>query len=247
MNNFIPYKCESITPSDLSSKNILMIGRGDDPVKRFDMGLKAMPYIIKEIPECQMIIISEPIQNLKNLVSELQLENNVKFVGYTSNPEIYYKNASLHIFPTLAEAFPNILSETLCYGIPNILTGLDYVTASKKGSLITYDDSPLSIANLAIKILKNKKYRKKLGNEARNYIKQFRNELILEKWIKVILSIYKGDHFYEEMRKKEQTIKKYDALKIIRNQIKLLKERRKEFEKITIKEIENLTFMENLK
>ena len=49
------------------------------------------------------------------------MENFVKFEGYTSNPSIYYKNASLHLFPTLVEAFPNILSETKIYGIPNML------------------------------------------------------------------------------------------------------------------------------
>ena len=135
MNNFIPYEYKSISPSNLLSKNILMIGRAGDPIKRFDMGIKAMPYIIKEIPECQMIVIAknDSVTKLKQLVNELNLENNVKFVGYTPNPELFYKNASLHIFPTVAEAFPNILTETLSYGIPNILTGLDYSTISKGG------------------------------------------------------------------------------------------------------------------
>ena len=50
---------------------------------------------------------------------------------------------NLHLFPTLVEAFPNILSETLSYGIPNILCGLDYVSTSKGGTIIIYDDSPI--------------------------------------------------------------------------------------------------------
>ena len=82
----------------------------------------------------------------------MNLENSIKFIGYISNPEIYYKNASLHIFPTIAEAFPNILSETLIYGIPNILTGLDYVSTSKVGTTIIYDDSPISILKIAINL-----------------------------------------------------------------------------------------------
>ena len=98
MNNFIPYEYKSIVPSDLSSKMVLMIGRGDDPVKRFDLGIKAMQYIIKEIPECEMNIISnsQHIQNLKKLVNQLDLGKNVKFVGYFSDPSILYKKASLH-------------------------------------------------------------------------------------------------------------------------------------------------------
>ena len=72
---------------------------------------------------------------------------NIKFVGYTSTPEIYFKDASLHIFPTIAEAFPMVLSETKIYGIPNILVGIDYVSASKEGVVIVYDDNPKIIAS----------------------------------------------------------------------------------------------------
>ena len=59
MNNFITYDINSIIPSDLSSNIILMIGRGDDPIKRFGLGIYSMVYIIKEIPNCQMKIISK--------------------------------------------------------------------------------------------------------------------------------------------------------------------------------------------
>ena len=37
-----------------------MIGRADDTLKRFDLGIKAMEIIIKEIPDCEMNIISFP-------------------------------------------------------------------------------------------------------------------------------------------------------------------------------------------
>ena len=108
-------------------------------------------------------------------MKELNLENFLKFEGYTPNPSIYYKNASIHIFPTLAEAFPNILSETKIYGIPNVLVGLDYVTCSNGGTVIIYDDSPLSIAKVIIKILRNRRYKEKLGRDARLSMKKLDN------------------------------------------------------------------------
>ena len=248
MNNFIPYEFNNIKPSDLSSKIILMIGRGDDPIKRFDLGIRAMKYISEKVPDSEMKIISKEdnIKNLKHLTLQLNLNNSIRFLGYSANPEIYYKNASLHLFPTLVEAFPNILSETLSYGIPNILCGLDYVSTSKGGTIIIYDDSPISIAKEAIKILNNKRYRQNLGKQARKNIKKYKNDLLLEKWIKIILSIYKGDNYYEEVRKKDKKLFKDDFLKVINNQIKLLKMRIKKFENITLNDIENVTFMENI-
>ena len=248
MNNFISYELNSIHTSDLSSKTILMIGRGDDKIKRFDLGIQAMKYIIGNITECEMKVISEVtnIQDLYKLVHELNLENSIKFVGYTPNPEKYYINASLHIFPTLVECFPCVLSETLSYGIPNILVGLDYVSASNEGTVIIYDDSPISISKVAIEILINDKYRRKLGKEARNGMKKFNNTLLLKKWVNVILSIYNGDNYYNSLRNKDKKINKKDSLKIINNQVKLLQIRINKFKNISIKDIENFTFMENL-
>ena len=245
MNNFITYEFKSIEPSDLSSKIILMIGRGDDKTKRFDLGIKAMKYIIEEIPETEMRIISKliNIEYLKNIIKELNLESKIQFVGYTSKPEIYYKNASLHLFPTLVEAFPNILSETLIYGIPNILVGLDYVSTAKGGSVIIYNDSPFSIAKVAIKILKNNRYRKKLGREARKNMKKYKNEILAKKWINLLLSIYKGDNYYNELRNEEKKINDDDSKKIIENQIILLKQRNKKYQNITIQNIQNFTYL----
>ena len=48
------YESNDITPSDLSSNTILMIGRGDDRTKRFDLGIKAMKHIVSEIPQSEM-------------------------------------------------------------------------------------------------------------------------------------------------------------------------------------------------
>ena len=247
MYNFITYEYDNIVPSDLTSKTILMIGRGEDKFKRFELGIEAMKYIINEISECEMKIISDvfKIQNLINLTESLKLEKNVKFIGYSSKPEIYFKNASLHIFPTITESFGYVLSETKIYGIPTILIGLDYLSISKGGTIILYDDNPKIIAKEAIKIILNYKYRKKLGIEARNSMKKFKNEFLLKKWVKLLLSIYNGDDYYEKLRKEDKKISKSEALNIIKTQIKLIKMRKKNFKNIKLKQIENFTYIEN--
>ena len=249
ISNFMTYEYNDITPSDLSSSTILMIGRGDDKTKRFDLGIKAMKHIASEIPQSEMKIISSlyKIDFLFKLIKELNLDNFVKFLGYTSNPSIYYKNASIHIFPTLAEAFPNILSETKIYGIPNILVGLDYVACSHGGTVIIYDDSPLSLAEVAIKILKNKRFKKRLGRAARNSMKRYKNYIILKRWVKIILSIYKSKEDYQKLRNEDKKISDEDAIKLIKSQLNLLKQRKSQFNNITLNDIINFTFIQNLK
>ena len=74
-----------------------MIGRANAKKKRFILGILAMEYIIKEIPNCEMKILSNltGINDQINIVNDLHLNNNIKFIGYNSITEIYFKNVSL--------------------------------------------------------------------------------------------------------------------------------------------------------
>ena len=248
MNNFITYNYTNILQSNLSSKRILMIGRGDAKKKRFELGIEAMEYIKEAIPKSEMIIISDLTGLLRHeiLINNLNLFNVIKFIGYISSPEIYYKNSSLNFFPSISEAFPLVMCETKIYGIPNILLGLDYTSISEGGTIIIYDETPESFAKTAIEVLKNNIFRHQLGEKARKSMKHFNNDLLLIKWIKLILSIYNGDFFYNSLREKDQKLSKTKIANIINKQINLLKKRIPVFNKININDFTNFSFMEKI-
>jgi hypothetical protein len=208
-----------------------------------------MEYIGNEITNSELNIISNltGIENLLQLVYNLDICKNIRFNGYSSSPDIYFKNVSLNIIPSISEAFPMVLSETKIYGIPNILLGLDYIYISKGGTIIIYDDSPESLAKESIKIIQNKEYRKKIGKEARNSMKQFNNEFLIIKWTKLILSIYNDKYFYFKLKEENNLISQDDKINIINNQIKLLKMRNEIFKEITRNKFENFKYMEIIK
>ena len=246
MDNFITYEYKKVIPSDLFSKTILMIGRGDAKKKRFEKGIQAMEYIKKEIPLSEMLIISDLNRIFRHefLINNINLNDIIKFEGYTASPEIYYKNASLNLFPSISEAFPLVMCETKIYGIPNILLGLDYTAISKGGCFIIYDETSESLANIAIKLLLDEKNRFKSGQNARNSMKKFNNNLLLIKWIKLILSIYIDDILFEILRKQDKKLSLEESYNIIDSQIKLLQIRIPFFKNITINNLENFDFME---
>ena len=248
MNNFITYDYNLVIPSDLSDNSILMIGRANDKKKRFNIGIQAMEYIIEVFPKCELNIISNltKIYELEATINNFNIKNNLKLIEYTSTPEIYFRNASLHLFPSISEGFGLVLTETKIYGIPNILLGIDYVSASKGGTIIIYDDTSESLAKESIKILKNNEYKKNLGIESRKSMKKFKNKLLLNNWINLILSINNGNYYYKELQKKAEKLTNLEALKIINNQLKFLRIREKRFENITQKNFENFTFLENI-
>jgi hypothetical protein len=132
-----------------------------------------------------------------------------------------------------------VLCETKIYGIPNILVGLDYVQISKGGTIIIYDDTPESIAKQSMKILNDEKKLKILGKEARNSMKKFKNQILFNKWVNLILSIYNGDSFYNTLKSYEIEFNQSDLMKSFRNQIKLLKKRNNDFFNISIKDFFN--------
>ena len=249
MNNFMTYEYNSSFQLDLFSKTILMIGRLDNKYKRLVLGLQAMEYITNEIPEIEMKVIGNITNNLylMNIINILGLDKNIKFYGYTPIPEKYFKNVSLNIITSISESFCLVLSETKIYGIPNIVINLEYISILNGGTVIIYDDSPEFIAKESIKILLNDELRRKLGKEARKSIRKFKNEILLKKWIKLILSVYNGNDYYEKLRKLYTKITENKSLKLLKNQILFLRKKNKNLKYITLKNIVNFTFLENVK
>ena len=245
MDNPTTYNFDLVIPSDLSQKIIIMVGRSEDPIKRYDIGIKAMKNIIKEIPDSEMKIISNINKEYQKLIENLSLEENVRFTGNQNNIENYLKNASLHILPSLSEAYPMILSETKIFGIPSIICGLDYLTLSKGGTIIIYDDNPDFIAKEAILILKDNNYRKKLGKEARKSMEKHKNEFIVKKWVKLLLAVYKGNiESFRKLQKLDENnrISPKEAEDIINNQYILLKKRIPHLSNITLEQFKLYSF-----
>ena len=222
-----------------------MVGRGNDPSKRFELGIFAMKTIIKEIPDCKMNIISKNFSNLINMVQILNLNEYIKITGYQKNPESYYKNASLHIFPSICDTYPMVISETKIFGIPTIICGLDYLALAQEGTVIIHDNEPNSLAREAIKILKNDMYRKKLGIEARESMKKIKNDLIAKKWAKLLLSVYKGVDelsFQKLFNDNHKRINQDEADMILNNQLKIFKKVIPNLKGATIENLKSFSF-----
>ena len=246
-DNFLTYDYDSTIPSNVSAKKILLIGRGRSKLKRFNLGIQSIEYIKNYIPNIELMIVSKFIEvdELQNCINNLNLQRNVVFANYSSDPSIYYKDASLNFLTSISEGYPLVLSETKIHGIPNILMGLDYVSLAKNGTVIIYDDSPETLAKESLKILYKRVYKKKLSNEARTSMKQFENIDLFNKWKILLLTVINDLKNYTEYfgRKINNSKELYSILK---NQIKLLKKRIPNLN-ITIADIINLPYNNTIK
>ena len=113
----------------------------------------------------------------------INLSKKIKFEEFKDNFQIHFKNASLHFFPSISESFSLVLTETKIYGIPNILLGINYISTSKNGTIIIYDETPESLAKEGINLLLNYRYREYLGKESKKSMRKYNNEELTKKWI----------------------------------------------------------------
>jgi hypothetical protein len=121
-DNFLTYEYNSTMPSNLKENKILLIGRGREKMKRFDLGIQAMEYIKDVLSDSKLMIIAKnkSLDNLINTVNNLNLNNNIEFAMYSSDPSIYFNSASLNFLTSLSESYSLSLSETKIFGIPTI-------------------------------------------------------------------------------------------------------------------------------
>ena len=111
---------EASTVSD--HKYFLGIGRMENSVKQFDQMIAAFHASEARTHGYKLLLIGEGLfkEKLETQVRDLNIENDVVFIGPKSNPFPYYKNAYATLLTSRNEGFPNVLIESLAVGTPII-------------------------------------------------------------------------------------------------------------------------------
>lgn len=192
---------EGLLSQDNESRyfTILFVGRLEKR-KGLDTLFRAMPSIIDAIPNSRFIIIGKDTHLapdggsyqrylLENL--NKKYHNHVEFLGYVDSSELneYYRNCSVFVAPSLYESFGIIYLEAMAWGKPvvgcNVGGVPEIIQDGETGLIISPDDQ--NALSRAIIMLKDEKFRKMLGGNARNMVKSV---FSMEKFIKSTISIY---------------------------------------------------------
>ena len=178
--------------------SILFVG-GLSKVKGIDTLLNAVPIIRKKILNlCVYIAGSGPEENkLKELVKELNIEENVNFLGYISGIKkySYYKSADVCVFPSIYEPFGIVLLEAMACGKPVVASnvgGIPFVVEEGKTGLLFESGNVEDLADKIMTILKNEELREKMGEAGRERAKEFTWDKIAERTVEVYKEILKG-------------------------------------------------------
>lgn len=184
---------EIIKKYNLENKKIILsIGRLIK-IKGFDLVIKVMPDILKEMPNLVYLIIGNSQQNnyraeLEKLISKLNLKNNVFLLGKVEDKEDlksgYYNLAELVVAPSReikykkyfhAESFGIVSLEAQAMRKPVIAANVGGLSESisDQETGILFPPENIKILSLTIiKLLKNKELILKMGENGRKRIEK---------------------------------------------------------------------------
>ncbi len=197
------------TPSsNLTYKNVLMVGRVDDIIKGGIYGILAMKEILKEIPDSKLTIVApNHPKELIDLVKQLNMENNVQWIGFTKNISEFYLNSSVLLVTSVSESFPMVMNEGKAHGLPIVSFNVDYSPSFQEGVITVEMFNYSSMAKEAIKLLNNYEYRKNKAKEAKLSLNMYNNNDTIIMWEKLINSLINGTEDYKKLQ--EEVEKKY--------------------------------------
>lgn len=143
------------------------------------MLIRAMPIILRKIPDAQLILIGQGPDKayFESLIQKMKLEKNIKLLGYVENLSEYYSKMDIFVFPTVweLEGFGLVSIEAMAHKLPVVATRLGPVPEIVKNSITGILVPPNDIETLAdsiIKLLKDSNLRKIMGNKGRELVKK---------------------------------------------------------------------------
>ena len=213
LHNLYTFDADKTPNSNLTYKNLMIMGRELDRIKGGLYGIKAMDLIRKEVPDAKLYFVSSnyKITFLDNLIKELNLTSHIEVRHFTKNITKLFLNASIFINPSLSEACPMVISEAKAFGLPIIGFNVSYSAPYQQGVITCDVTNYTQIAEEAIKLLKDYDYRKKKGMEAKESLKRFSNKETVEKWCKLFEVLVNNDmEGYKKLQESTFDKKYYD-------------------------------------
>ncbi|HOW77621.1 MAG TPA: glycosyltransferase [Candidatus Competibacteraceae bacterium] len=165
--------------------------------KGFDVQLRAFARV-RQAVKAQFFILGEgPMRpQIEFWIANLGLSDDVKLLGFQSNPFVWMKRASVFLMASRLEGFGNALVEAMSLGLPVVSTACPYgpreiIGHGESGLLAPVDDDE-ALANHLLRVLQDAEYAGRLGEGARKRAQVFTMSAMIESYERLILNCLKN-------------------------------------------------------
>jgi glycosyltransferase involved in cell wall biosynthesis len=166
-----------------------------EPFKDIVCLIQAIKHVKDYEPKIKCLIYGESITldyatSCANAVKELQLEDNIKFMGKTKEPEKVYNAADVVVISSITEGLPLTACEAMACGKAVVAADVGGTREAVQGcGLLVKSRNPYEMARAIITLLKDEKLRNDLGAVA--MIKS-RSEFSVKKMISEYSTLYES-------------------------------------------------------
>lgn len=162
-------------------------------LKRINHIIKAFEIVVKEVPDARLEIWGTGDQDsvLKQLITDLNLENNVFLKGYTHTPDEIYQKGIFSVLTSKSEGFALSVLESMYNKTPvisyNVRYGPSDMIVNNDNGYLVENENIDELASKMVYLFENSNVAKEMGEGAKKYIeKHFNKKVYKEKWLNVV-------------------------------------------------------------
>jgi glycosyltransferase involved in cell wall biosynthesis len=178
----------------LENKKVIAVGK-QSYQKGYDLLLLAWQKVVAVYPSWKLEIYGkyDASQELELKAKQLEIEKTITFFEPVKNIEAIYLQSSIYVMSSRFEGFGMVLIEAMACGVPCVSFDCPYgpsdiISHNEDGYIVkNYDTEQLSkqIKNL----IENEFLRKEFGAKARENVKRFSAEIVVNKWHSLFKSL----------------------------------------------------------
>lgn len=169
-------------------KKVVSIARFDEQKQNIHL-IKAFKKVVDKISDARLELygFGEKENEMRELISKLNLEENVIIKGFTNNVPEVLSTAAFKIMQSKYEGQPLVILESLYNGCPVASYRTKYgpgdmIKDGKNGFLVEYNNID-ELANKTIELLENPLLIEKLSNGCRESLANYTDEIFIDRWI----------------------------------------------------------------
>ncbi|MCF2613238.1 glycosyltransferase family 4 protein [Fusobacterium perfoetens] len=176
---------------NINSKKIITVGRFDK-VKGYDRLVKIAEKVLEKNKDWEWNIYGDgdEFENIKSLIKENNLENQLILKGKSDNIYEIYKEYSFYVMTSYYEGLPMVLLEAKANSLPlisfDIETGpSEIIRHNIDGYLIENGNLNQMIEKINY-LIENQNIRKNFSSKSKENLEKFEKNKIISQWISII-------------------------------------------------------------
>ncbi len=172
---------------DVHSKRIVSAGRFGKE-KGFDMLVKAFAPVARKHPDWTLDIFGdgEMMPEVKNLIQELGLQEQVHLLGMRTDLSERYGQYSMYVLPSYREGLPLVLLEAKANRLPivsfDIMTGPGEIVRDGIDGILVPPYDLDRMAEAICGLIEDKTLRQSMSEHSQDNLEKFSKQEILQKW-----------------------------------------------------------------